>query len=728
MSSFTSPLLSNQVDKHSKPYTQENSLLLYGLRDKVSNTNESNDSEEDLGIPNHLSYDNANTNNENSDSNYISWNIISYYLPCFIWIPNYTTKKLLQDFISGLTLASFQIPLSLSYATSLAHVESLSGLYSLAIAPFVYGVFGSIPQIIVGPESAISLVVGQNIEEISIHNPDISLISLTAIIAFLSGLFLLIGGLFRLGYLGNILSRALLRGFISSVGFVMIVNSLVGELKLNKILKDAPEHYHTPFEKILFLIKYAPAHYHHATTCLSLATFFILMFFRVLKKKITKRHKWIIFVPEILLVVCIVTFLSIKFRFNKDFGISVIGEVNTNGFDSYQNPLSNENRALLSSLTSVSFIIAVLGFFESITASKGLANLASVRISANRELIALGCINLVGSSFGMLPAFGGYGRSKINSLSGGQTVMSGVFMGFVSLLTIKFLLPVIHYIPSCVLSVITTVIGITVLEEAPSDIAFHINCKGYNELFVFCLTFLTTLFYSVEMGLSVGCIYSVITIIKHSAKSRIQIIAQMEGIDHFTNIDEYTSLINTPHLIDLPELKKFKGSLVVKIPEPLTFTNTEDLKERLERLERFGSLKAHPGSNHTNGDKIENVVFDLNGMTYMDSSAAQILNEIVTAYNNRCVNVFLVNVPFIKDVREKLESSGTSALVQKNRNITNNCVSQNYELNVFSSSYFPSVNEALFEIENCKLDKPIKRKMLRSESNISATLLNSNLV
>lgn len=720
MSTSSSPLLSDPVGKHNKQYSQGNSLMIHTNTESHNssgqNTEQYNSFERD-----HISYDN------NTDGNYFSWNMVSYYLPCFVWVPNYTFERLLKDLMSGLTLASFQIPLSLSYATSLAHVESLSGLYSLAVAPFIYGIFGSIPQMIVGPESAISLVVGQHIEEISTHNPDISLISLTAIISFISGLFLLLCGLLRLGYLSNILSRALLRGFLSSVGFVMIVNSLINELKLNKALKEAPDHYHTPFEKIVFLLKYTPAHYHFPTALLSSLTFSVLMVFRMVKKKITRRHKWIIFIPEILFVLCLITILSIKLKFNKNYGISIIGEVNTNGFDDYQNPISSENRNLFSSLTSVSFIIAILGFFESITASKGLAKLSSFRVSANRELVALGCINLAGSTFGMLPAFGGYGRSKINSLSGGQTVMSGVFMGLVSLLTIRFLLPLIYYIPSCSLAVITTIIGITILEEAPNDIAFHIKCKGYNELFVFCLTFITTLFYSVEMGLSVGCIYSVLTIIKHGAQSRIQILAQMEGIDHFTNIDEYTNLVSNLQLTDLPELKRFKGCLIIRITEPLTFTNTEDLKERLERLERFGSINAHPGSSKINDDKVENVIFDLNGMTFMDSSAAQILNEIVVAYNKRKVNVFLANVPFIKDVRQKLENSGTVILARKFKSKANKNSRTNHSALV-SSFYFPSVHEALFVIESCERSKPIESKLLRSESNLSATLLNSNLV
>ena len=120
------------------------------------------------------SIDNAGFNDGIDDDNRI-FETIPYYLPCFAWLPEYTFSKLWGDIIAGISLASFQIPLALSYTTSIAHVPPLCGLYSLAISPFVYGVFGSVPQMIVGPESAISLVVGQAVESITLHK-DLSLI------------------------------------------------------------------------------------------------------------------------------------------------------------------------------------------------------------------------------------------------------------------------------------------------------------------------------------------------------------------------------------------------------------------------------------------------------------------------------------------------------------------------------------------------------------------------
>lgn len=92
--------------------------------------------------------------------------------------------------------------MSLSYATTLAHVPVISGLYSLGIAPFVYLIFGSVPQMVVGPEAPISLVVGQAIEPLLHHmkKKHLDPLDYVSVITFLSGASLLGFGIGRLGF------------------------------------------------------------------------------------------------------------------------------------------------------------------------------------------------------------------------------------------------------------------------------------------------------------------------------------------------------------------------------------------------------------------------------------------------------------------------------------------------------------------------------------------------
>lgn len=738
MSQSSSPLLRNCATKINGTCDQPTATNI-GSR-KFSNNNRAQYQslalmDSVLEQPNSNQHPNKKYNPTNNYGRTPSISLLPYYLPCFTWIPQYTWSKFFSDLLAGISLASFQIPLALSYATSIAHVEPLSGLYSLAITPFIYAIFGSVPQMIVGPESAISIVVGQAVENLTSHDDTISIMSISVIITFISGLVLLIFGILRLGFLGNVLSRPLLRGFISSIGLVMVVDSLITELKLNSVLANSEKHYHTAFGKLQFLLKYSSSHYHKPTTILSGSCFTVLFVFRYIKKKYMSKHRWLVFFPEILIVIFVTISLSAKMRFKHSYGIAIVGDFNTRGMDKLKNPLSKTNRELIPELLNTGFLTAILGFFESTTASKTLGSTYDLAVSSNRELVALGSMNIFASLFGALPAFGGYGRSKINAFSGAQTVMSGALMGAITLVTIKLLLSFIHYIPVCVLSVITTIVGLSLLEEAPSEVKFHIRCKGYDELTVFFITVLTTLFYSVEMSICIGCGYSIITIIRHSAKSRIQILGRIEGTKKFTNMDGYmeSNDINQTQL--QPTLEEIEGCLIVKIPEPLTFTNSEDLRERLHRLEQFGSVNAHPGGPGIQPyHSTQYIIFDLHGMTFMDSSAAHILFEIISGYNRRNIDVLLCRVPFNNQIRDRLNDSGVVSLILKPSNdgtissLNNPMSSLDNSISNNTSPYFLTVDESLTFIEYIENRNTNFEPVSLSDSFLSTTLVNANIV
>lgn len=97
-----------------------------------------------------------------------------------------------------------------------------------------------------------------------------------------------------------------------------------------------------------------------------------------------------------------------------------------------------------------SFLIALLGFFESSVAAKSLGpskDLPGIQLSPNRELVALGTANLIGACFMSMPAFGGYGRSKVNKQTGGKTPLSSMFLSAIAVICIFFVLPYFYYLP-----------------------------------------------------------------------------------------------------------------------------------------------------------------------------------------------------------------------------------------------------------------------------------------
>lgn len=178
-------------------------------------------------------------------------------------------------------------------------------------------------------------------------------------------------------------------------------------------------------------------------------------------------------------------------------------------------------------------------------------------------------------------------------------------------------------------------VAYSLVEEAPHDIAFFLRIGAWPELGLMFVIVLTTIFYSLNMGIAVGIGVSLLQVIRHATRPRIQILGRIPGTQRFENAE------------DNPERLEFvEGCLIVKIPEPLTFANTGELRTRLRRLEMYGTGKAHPALPRLrHEDSNRNIIFDIHGVTSLDGSGTMVLEEIVRTYRERGVRVFFSRCP-----------------------------------------------------------------------------------
>lgn len=181
---------------------------------------------------------------------------------------------------------------------------------------------------------------------------------------------------------------------------------------------------------------------------------------RQLKKYLQPRYPTIAYIPERFLVVVLSAVFAWKFDWAGK-GVDILGNVqsSTGAPFPFRFPLIPSSMKHVREAMSTSFLIALLGFFESSVAAKSLGGgsgagkggggLQGIPFSANRELVALGVANVVGGCFMALPAFGGYGRSKVNASTGGMTPMSSIFLSIITVICVLYLLPYFYFIPVC---------------------------------------------------------------------------------------------------------------------------------------------------------------------------------------------------------------------------------------------------------------------------------------
>ena len=186
-----------------------------------------------------------------------------------------------------------------------------------------------------------------------------------------------------------------------------------------------------------------------------------------------------------------------------------------------------------------------------------------------------------------------------------------------------------------VLSSLISVVAWSLIEECPHDISFFVRIHAWEELSLMLIILLSTIFFSLTLGMAIGVGLSLLQVIRHATRPRIQILGRIPGTNRFENAEA------NPDRIEFIE-----GCLIVKIPEPLTFANTGELKSRLRRLELYGTSEAHPALPRLRReDSNKNIVFDIHGVTSLDGSGAQVLEEIVRGYRQRGVRVFFSRGP-----------------------------------------------------------------------------------
>lgn len=623
------------------------------------------------------------------------WAYVSYYLPILRWLPNYKMACLLGDFLAGATMASFQIPLVMSLATSLAKLPPLIGLYSVLAAAIMYAIFGGVSILVVGPLPSTAVLYGQVIEKL-IHSHDTGEASfgpleISSTISIGMSVFLLACGLLKGGFLDNVLSRALLKGFIGAMGVIMIVNQIDIQTGLHLL---ALKH---PHSTILGKLWFALSHLHEAhrlTTTISVVTLAIVLAVRELKMKLVDKYKVksAVYIPELLAMVIVATGLSYWLDWESQ-GVEIVGSLNASVLVERAMASTSILRfELFKRVFQTSVLCSVLGFFDSTTATKALGAKYNYNISSNRELVALGMCNIVIALFGGLPSFGALGRSKVNILAGALTPVATIIMAVLVLVAIRYFLGLLYYLPECVLALSTTIIGISVLEEVPHDLAFFWAIGGYGEICWLLFVFATTIMWSVEAGVILGIVVAVVRIIKAGSKSHIHILGRVPNTSVFRNADELieesfhsyaetgngsnsstTHNDSSDHLAELvAQIQQIEGMLIIKIPEPLDFANSGDLRGRLNRLERFGTLSMHPSQPAVSGiekGSIRCAIFDCKGMTSIDAAATQTLLEIVLRYvevNGICVA--FTRVPTDNRLRRKLCNLGIVGTVNRSFN------------------------------------------------------------
>ncbi|EYU43601.1 hypothetical protein MIMGU_mgv1a004486mg [Erythranthe guttata] len=430
----------------------------------------------------------TNTNNN-------KWPILflQALFPILKWGRNYKATKFKNDLMAGLTLASLCIPQSIGYA-NLANLDPQYGLYTSVVPPLIYALMGSSREIAIGPVAVVSLLLSAMISKLVDPTVDpAGYRRFVFTVTFFTGTFQALFGLFRLGFLIDFLSHAAIVGFMGGAAIVIGLQQLKGLLGIT--------HFTTKTDVVSVVGAVAKALIHHQWLPLNFVIGCTFLIFILATRFVGRRNKKLFWLPAMAPLFSVVLSTLIVYLTKADkHGVKIVKH-----FKGGINPISVNQLDFggqhVGQAAKIGLICSLIALTEAIAVGRSFASIKGYHLDGNKEMVAMGFMNVIGSCTSCYTATGSFSRTAVNFSAGCETVVSNIVMAITVLISLLLFTRLLYYTPLAILASI-------ILSALPGliDVNEAYNIWKVDKLdFLVCIgAFFGVLFGSVEIGLLVA--------------------------------------------------------------------------------------------------------------------------------------------------------------------------------------------------------------------------------
>ncbi|KAL6964303.1 Sulfate transporter 1.3 [Sarracenia purpurea var. burkii] len=520
--------------------------------------------------------------------------------PILKWGRDYSLSKFKGDLIAGLTIASLCIP-QMTFRNSIEnHIQSLNSM--------PHSVSKRSRDLAIGPVAVVSLLLGTQLRnEInpSTHPADYLRLAFTA--TFFAGITQFTLGFFRLGFLIDFLSHAAIVGFMGGAAITIALQQLKGLLGIKNF---------TTKTDIVSVMRSVWSSVHHGwnwpTIVIGVSFLALLLFAKYIGKK-KKKLFWVAAIAPLISVI-MATFLVYITHADKH-GVQI----------------------------------------EAIAIGRTFAGAKDYQLDGNKEMVALGTMNVIGSLTSCYVTTGSFSRSAVNFMAGCNTAVSNMVMSCVVLLTLEVLTPLFKYTPNAILAsvIISAVVGLIDVEAAiliwKIDKFDFVACMG---------AFFGVVFVSVEIGLLIAVAISFAKILLQVTRPRTALLGKLPRTSVYRNIQQY------------PDALKIPGVLIVRVDSAIYFSNSNYIKERETEVScQSAQVLVALGLCCVVLCCVKAVWYEENGVaifclaavTDIDTSGINALEELYKSLQKKEIQLVIANPGQV--VIEKLHASGFATLI-----------------------------------------------------------------
>jgi SulP family sulfate permease len=530
--------------------------------------------------------------------------------PFVQWLKDYSKDAATRDLIAGVTVAAVYVPQAMAYAL-LAGMPPITGLYTAFIATIVAALFGSSRFLNTGPVAMTCLLSASVLYGLHLEPQTEQWVAYMGLLALLVGFIRLFIGLFKLGFIVDLISHSVVLGF-TSAGAMVIALSQFGHLFGFPI--ERTTHIITVLADIVKKIGMTNPY----TLAIGVLAFAIIMGARKISR----------YIPGALIAVIVTSFLVYYYKlYNK--GVAIVGNV-PQGIPEPTAPAFDAQA--VTSMMGGAVIVALFGLIEAVAIAKTLAVKVGDRWDANQELVGQGLANIAVAFFRGFPAGGSFSRSSLNFALGAKTPIASVVAGGLVGLTLMYIAPYFYYLPKAALSAIVLSAVINLIKPWEILRLYKINPA---DGIAAGLTFASVFFMDLWVAITLGITLSLGTFVYKTMYPRIVVLTRDPESKTFVNAEKR----------DLPECPQI---LYIRPNMSIYFGNAQYVHDYImdkmeERKLRYGKA-------------LKFILLDMEAVNYIDAAGSEMIIRLIRDVRAQGVELALANVGC--DVYPLLESAG----------------------------------------------------------------------
>ena len=491
------------------------------------------------------------------------------------------------DLFGGITAAVVGLPVALAFGEA-SGLGALAGIYGAISVGFFAAVFGGTRSQISGPTGPMAIAMAV---VVTLHADNLAA---AFTIVIMAGLFQVLLGLVGIGRFIAFTPYSVISGFMSGIGIIIILLQTLPFMGMP--VAEGP---------IASIKGWANGITHFNVSAFAIAA--VTLAVGILWPGRLRRV-----LPPTLVALMVGTVMGVLWLTD----VPVIGNVPT-GLPTLQMP--DLSPGILVQAITPALTIAMLGSIDSLLTSLIADSMTRTQHKANRELVGQGIGNMVAGFLGGLPGAGATMGTVINIRAGGRTPISGVIRAAILLTLVLGLARYVEVIPHACLAGILIKVGWDIIDWR---FLTRIMRMQREHLVVMAVTMFLTVFVDLVTAVAIGLIAAGMATSRRFERLQLDSVLSVPILDkvffkggYRDDMDDYSAHVGMVIL---------RGAFTVASSHKLISTISKDINEH------------------------DVVIFDFTNTTYMDDSAALVVEELIDtalADNTECIVMGLSDQP-----------------------------------------------------------------------------------